>query len=114
MRLMADKKESLLRVTLRELLANDGWNSRFIYLMVNTAVVLCVIALVAASIWKGIGTNSSQAIVLDAFIYLVGVLLAGGATGAAGRWLTNKKSTRIPAMESTETTTVTEKVKKTK
>lgn len=102
------------RITLRELLTEESMNSRFIYLMVNVAVVLSVLALVTASICKGFGQDTSRSVVLDAFIYLVGVLLAGGATGAAGRWLTTKKVGKVPPSESVEKTTVTEKVKKTK
>src|ERR1044071_8333787 len=99
------------RITLRELLIEESMNSRFIYLMVNVAVVLCVVALVTASICKGFGSSDSQRVVLDAFIYLVGVLLAGGATGAAGRWLTTKKPIKNQPVDSLEKTTITEKVK---
>lgn len=93
-------------ITLRELLTEEGMNSRFIYLVVNMAVVICVVALVFTSIYKGVPDN---AIVLDAYIYLVGVLLSGGVAGAAGRWMTNKKSVQQP-LESSEKITVTEKV----
>lgn len=97
------------KITLREVLTEEGMNSRLIYLLVNVVVVFCVVALVVASIFKGFGQSTSQQVVLDAFIYLVGVLLAGGASGAAGRWLTNKKAAVQP-MESSQRTTVTENI----
>lgn len=90
---------------LQQLLREDNHNSRFIYLVTNMAVVVCVIALVVATIWKGEPQNAQ---VLDAFIFLVGTLLSGGVAGAAGRWLTNKKALPIPQpLESTETKTTT-------
>ncbi len=90
---------------LQQLLTEEHANSRFIYLVTNLTVVVCVLALVAAAIWKGFPSN---ALVLDAYIYLVGVLLSGGVAGAAGRWMTNKKQITQP-LESSEKTTVTEK-----
>ena len=91
----------------QQLLTEENANSRFIYLLTNIAVIISVLALVGASIWKGIGTSPSQHIVLDAFIFLVGVLLSGGVGGAAGRWLTTRKSTLVPPIESSETTRTT-------
>jgi hypothetical protein len=90
---------------LQQLLTEEHANSRFIYLVTNLTVCVCVLALVATAIWKGVPSN---ALILDAYIYLVGVLLSGGVAGAAGRWMTNRKTTP-PTMESTEKTTVTEK-----
>lgn len=90
---------------LQQLLTEENANSRFIYLATNLTVCVCVFALVVSAIWRGVPSN---ALVLDAYIYLVGVLLSGGVGGAAGRWLTNKKSIPTqPQLESTETKTTT-------
>jgi len=94
-------------ITLKELLTQDSWNSRFIYLVTNLTVSVCVLALVAATI---LGGKPDNAIVLDAYIYMVGVLLSGGLAGAAGRWMTQKKPPVDSNMESTETTIVKETI----
>lgn len=87
----------------KELLETEHFNSRFVYLVTSMTVCFCVLALVLSAIWKGVPGN---ALVLDAYIYLVGVLLSGGLAGAAGRWMTNKKALQ-PPVESSETITTT-------
>lgn len=91
----------------QQLLTEESANSRFVYLITNVAVVLCVIALVVATIWKGTPENVQ---VLDAFIFLVGTLLAGGVGGAAGRWLTGKKRDLPIDSTATKTVTISEKI----
>jgi cell division protein FtsW (lipid II flippase) len=91
-------------MTLKQLLTEESWNSRLVYLFTNATVCISVLALVVATIWKGQPENH---LVLDAFIFMVGTLLSGGVASGASRWLTTKGRSAPPAPEVERTVTMT-------
>lgn len=86
-------------MTLRDLLTLDHANSRFIYLFTSAMVCLCVLVLVVAFIFA-----QRQ----EYYPEMIGILLTGGVGGAAGRWLTSKKTPGVGgSTRRSETTTAT-------
>ncbi len=96
---------------LQQLLTQDNQNSRFAYLVQNLCQNGSLVALVLASIWKGLRSEpdaASQEKVLYAFFLTISALMSGGVINGVGRWAASKKPPfPTPPMESSETETTT-------
>ena len=86
-------------MTLKEILTSDHVNSRLIFLFTSATVCLCVLGLTVAFMLAKTQTYYPD---------MIGILLAGGLGGAAGRWLTGRNAQPESSSSSSSTTTTTE------